>query len=65
MFFSSDEWSLLSPHQRLLYEAIIMDNYETVTFVGKEDFLNLNSLMMQIRTSAPLDAALGVVGQTA
>lgn len=36
MYFSSAEWALLDQHQRSLYEAVIMDNYENVTFVGKE-----------------------------
>lgn len=36
VYFSSTEWALLDHHQRHLYEAVIMDNYEDVVFVGKE-----------------------------
>lgn len=42
LYFRSEEWALLSPWQRRLYEAVMMENYENVTFVGKEDPLALN-----------------------
>lgn len=35
VYFSSAEWALLDPRQRCLYESVVMDNYESVTFVGK------------------------------
>lgn len=42
LYFSSEEWALLSPCQRLLYVTVMMENYENVKFVGKADPLALN-----------------------
>lgn len=34
LHFSSEERALLSPHQRLLFEAVTVENYENVKFVA-------------------------------
>ncbi|XP_066471638.1 zinc finger protein 436-like [Tiliqua scincoides] len=34
VYFSSEEWALLSPCQRLLYETVMMENYENAIFVA-------------------------------
>lgn len=42
LYFSREEWALLKPWQRTLYEAVMMENYENVIDTGKEDSLALN-----------------------
>lgn len=36
--FNSEEWAVLNPSQRQLYEAVMMDNHENMMFVGKKSF---------------------------
>lgn len=42
LYFNSEEWALLSPCQRHLYDSIMMENYENIIFLGKEDPSTLN-----------------------
>lgn len=36
VYFSLEEWAELAPWQRELYQAVMMENYELVTSLGKE-----------------------------
>lgn len=46
LHFSSEEYALLSPSQRHLYEEVTLENHQNVIFVGKEEFLVLHVLML-------------------
>lgn len=34
LYFSRDEWALLTSAEKQLYEAVTMENYENVSFVA-------------------------------
>lgn len=39
IYFSREEWEELSEGQRELYQAVMMENYEAVLSLGKNDFI--------------------------
>uniref|UniRef100_A0A670ZQ12 KRAB domain-containing protein n=1 Tax=Pseudonaja textilis TaxID=8673 RepID=A0A670ZQ12_PSETE len=39
IYFSREEWDELSEWQRELYQAVMMENYEAVLSLGKNDFI--------------------------
>uniref|UniRef100_A0A8C6XXN9 KRAB domain-containing protein n=1 Tax=Naja naja TaxID=35670 RepID=A0A8C6XXN9_NAJNA len=39
IYFSREEWEELSEWQRELYQAVMMENYEAVLSLGKNDFI--------------------------
>uniref|UniRef100_A0A8C9EV00 KRAB domain-containing protein n=1 Tax=Pavo cristatus TaxID=9049 RepID=A0A8C9EV00_PAVCR len=36
VYFSTEEWALLARWQRELYQEVMMDNYDLVACLGKE-----------------------------
>lgn len=39
VYFSQEEWELLGPLQKVIYNGVMQENFETVFCVGK-DFLS-------------------------
>ncbi|XP_042300504.1 zinc finger protein 92 homolog [Sceloporus undulatus] len=49
VYFTEEEWKLLTKKQKLTYSSVMMENYENVAFVGKEP----ESIALPVKTEGP------------
>nr|DBA14183.1 TPA: hypothetical protein GDO54_005185 [Pyxicephalus adspersus] len=41
VYFSKEEWRYLEKDQMDLYRQVMIDNYQTITFLGRLNYLSL------------------------